>query len=797
MSIITIFKNISETDTPFHIDIDAVLDRIKSGKSKDLIKRIQKEKEKKVRNELKKGLPAILFSGKFKKREDKYIEEHSGFICLDFDDYDSTKTMAEEKKRLMADNHVYSVFKSPSGNGLKVIVRIPPDAENHKLYFNSLEEHFSSDHFDTTSKNISRVCYESYDPLIYVNKDSDIWTKLSEPEYEEREAINVSVPITDENKVADILVKWWVKKYPMVEGERNHNAFILAAAFNDFGVNKSLARHILSSYACGDFTTKEISTTIDSAYRDTAKFGSKAYEDQDRLNDLKSKSRRGTPREEIKKELEDDGVDSVKADEIVSKVEDESGTYIYWSKSDSGKVKMFPIYFKEFLEDHGYYKYYPAGSDSYVYIRVENNLIRQVNESDIKDFVLNYLEALEDNSVYNFFAEMTKYFQDTFLNFLGTIDVNFIMDDINTAYLYYKNCAVKITKSKVEVIDYIDLDGYVWKDHIINRVFKLKKGKVCDFSKFIGNISGSDEKRRESFETTIGYLLHGHKRSSFSPAVILNDEVISDHPEGGTGKGLFMQGIGQLKKHVVIDGKQFNFDKSFAYQTLDVDTQVLTFDDVKKGFDFERLFSIITEGITIEKKNKDAVKVPFSDSPKIAITTNYAIKGAGNSHARRKWELEFKQFYTRTFTPETEFGRMMFTGWSDDEFMRFDNYMIGCIQAYLSKGLVKSEFVNLSIRQLSAETSHDFIEWCGLIEGTAENTALLSTQQILKQELYNDFVMEYPDYRNLARKTFYRWLSAYGLYKYNMIPDEGRDRLGRWIKFRRQEEILIQSKLDI
>ena len=101
----------------------------------------------------------------------------------------------------------------------------------------------------------------------------------------------------------------------------------------------------------------------------------------------------------------------------------------------------------------------------------------------------------------------------------------------------------------------------------------------------------------------------------------------------------------------MIDGKAFNFEKSFPYQTVSTDTQLLCFDDVKKHFDFERLFSVVTEGLTLEKKNKDAIKIPFSKSPKIAITTNYAIKGKGSSFERRKWELEFKQFYTKDFTP--------------------------------------------------------------------------------------------------------------------------------------------------
>ena len=47
-----------------------------------------------------------------------------------------------------------------------------------------------------------------------------------------------TIPVTDENKIVDILTKWWQKKYPMIEGQRNQNIYILAAAFNDFGVNQ-------------------------------------------------------------------------------------------------------------------------------------------------------------------------------------------------------------------------------------------------------------------------------------------------------------------------------------------------------------------------------------------------------------------------------------------------------------------------------------------------------------------------------------------------------------------------------
>ncbi len=85
----------------------------------------------------------------------------------------------------------------------------------------------------------------------------------------------------------------------------------------------------------------------------------------------------------------------------------------------------------------------------------------------------------------------------------------------------------------------------------------------------------------------------------------------------------------KVKRVADINGKSFSFDKSFAYQTVSADTQILVFDDVQKNFKFENLFSIITEGITLEKKNKDAFKIPVSKSPKILITTNYTIGGVG------------------------------------------------------------------------------------------------------------------------------------------------------------------------
>ncbi len=598
---VTIFQNIRETDTPFFRDVHVILERIKDGaaSTKELVKKIRLEKRKPERQELKKQLPAICFSGTFNKRTDSSLIEHSGLICLDFDGYAKQKELLQDKESLSKNKYVFSVFISPSGNGLKVLVKIPADAENHTLYFNSLDKYFNSPYFDKTSKNLSRVCYESYDPLLFINENSSVWDIIEEPEYTEVSKIRdkATIPITDENKIVEILVKWWEKKYPMVEGQRNQNAYVLAMAFNDFGINKSLASYVLNQFATDDFNLREIGTTIDSAYRHTANFGTKYYEDEERINSIKAKLRRGVSKKEIRIQLQDSNLDNETIESVLNKVEEENASQTFWDRNDRGVIKIVHIHFKQFLEDNGFYKYCPEGGKNYIFVKVTNNLIDHTSDKEIKDFVLAHLLELDDIAVYNYFADNTRFFDEKFLSLLSTIEIYFIADSKDASYLYYKNCAVKITKDGISTLDYLDLGGYVWKDHVIDRNFTMcDVTGNCDFKKFVSNINGGDINRIKSMESTIGFLLHGYKNLSFCPAVILNDEVISDNPEGGTGKGLLMNALSKMKKLVVIDGKSFTFERSFAYQLVSADTQILCFDDVKKHFDFERLFSVVTEG---------------------------------------------------------------------------------------------------------------------------------------------------------------------------------------------------------
>jgi hypothetical protein len=80
-------------------------------------------------------------------------------------------------------------------------------------------------------------------------------------------------------------------------------------AMNEFGVNKSLTEYVLANYATKDFNSAEIKRTIDSAYANTQAFGTKYYEDEDKINNVKSQMRRGISKKEIRHQLLDSSVD--------------------------------------------------------------------------------------------------------------------------------------------------------------------------------------------------------------------------------------------------------------------------------------------------------------------------------------------------------------------------------------------------------------------------------------------------------------------------------------------------------
>lgn len=772
--IVSIYKNAKDTKNPYNRDVFYCLERIKIGKSKDQVLKYRETKDSNIKG----NFVGVTFSGTFNYRKTEGLDQHSGLVILDFDKYDLENGAELKKEELSKDPYIFAAWISPSGNGVKALIKVPPEPENHLLYFNSVFKKYNDYYLDQSGKDVSRLCYESYDPSIYINKDSLVWTEKEENEVEEIgfEREKVIVPMTSDSQIIDKLKKWFEKKYGINKGSRNANLFKFAIALSDFGITQHNAESFLAQYEEPDFTLAEIMTIIKSAYRKgELNYGTKYFEDKVLRAKIEKKVFAGGKAKEIRSEFIAQKIAIAENEsqftEILESIKKNREVEVFWFFNDKGKIQLSPHDYKAYLENNNYLKYFPqSNSNTFVFVRKDRNLIELTNEKRIKDHVLTDLLNRGDVGFqpYDFMALNTKYFTSEFLSLIDSADIKIKEDTENECFLYYQNCAVKITKNTIEEIDYIDLDGYVWKDQIINREYKKEDHHNAMYRSFVWYIAGQDREKYNSFKSVIGYLLHTYKKPTDNQAIILNDESISENPDGRSGKGLFCNAIRHLKKLSKIDGKQFDFNKSFPYQSVSTDCQVLVFDDIKKNFAFENLFSLITEGITIEYKGQDAIHIPVEKSPKIVITTNYTVKGNGGSFEARKFELELSNYFNVNHTPEQKFGKRLFDGWDSREWASFDNYMINCLQYYLENGLQKHEYKNLEIRKFVNVTSFEFYEW------TQSPDWIVFGERYNKGVLYDKFCEDFSiDKKYVTPRRFRGWLKEYCMV-FNCRFDEPR-----------------------
>ena len=195
MTQVTLFKNVKETSSPVHIDLSIALERIKTGaRQRHTILQIREGKK-----DLKKNLPIVLWSGVFSERRDESIKKHSGLIVLDFDHIE-----VEGSKNILAtDEYVYACWISPSGEGLKALVKVNSPSD-HRSHFRALQAYFDKTYgleVDPSGINESRACFESYDKDIVIKESSLVFNKLISEKALSQKAEHRDT-FTDYNKLA-------------------------------------------------------------------------------------------------------------------------------------------------------------------------------------------------------------------------------------------------------------------------------------------------------------------------------------------------------------------------------------------------------------------------------------------------------------------------------------------------------------------------------------------------------------------------------------------------------------------
>ena len=275
---INMFRNIWDIENPDHeknCPIWLPLEAIRNGNCGigENIQAIRNAATKEERDRLKLSLFVVMWQGVFTRKNNNGCVSLSSLVCIDLD-HQTERDLDYIRRTISGWPFVLAFFRSPSGNGLKVIVR----TDNYSIadYGNCYRqvEKLLTDEFgikpDKLCEDLSHPCFISYDPDMYLNPNVQPWhyvydSAFDKPVNSKQNGIsNVNAttqPNTPQLTYGQILAKMGItgnslideeiirildfkwKQYPQnyVDGYRTRSIYIQAHTLSKAGVYESNA----------------------------------------------------------------------------------------------------------------------------------------------------------------------------------------------------------------------------------------------------------------------------------------------------------------------------------------------------------------------------------------------------------------------------------------------------------------------------------------------------------------------------------------------------------------------------
>ena len=290
-------ENIGTIDSLF----ECIRNGGKDGWIKQLIERIRQQEDKHERDKLKVYLPVVTWQGIFSSRENSGLLSLSSLICLDFDHLGDNER-ADFGSILMNIPFVVAAFLSPSGDGLKVIIRT--DLSQPLYYVNcyrQLEEFFMARYGatpDPKCEPIGHGCFLSYDPNIYINDAAIEWHFEYNPAIDVERSNYSAIPyqevqisdydrfinkmeamknnLTDEQIIRILDLRFRRYKLNYTDGHRTKSIFVQASSLCKAGIEERYAIDYLSStFLPTGYSAEKLLNEVNQAYKKNAHlFGS-------------------------------------------------------------------------------------------------------------------------------------------------------------------------------------------------------------------------------------------------------------------------------------------------------------------------------------------------------------------------------------------------------------------------------------------------------------------------------------------------------------------------------------------
>jgi hypothetical protein len=450
---VTIFKNFNEVVE--HKTIATILEEIRTGKYKPGIVYLRKslaEKKEEAYNKAKKSLPAFTPSGKFiGGRKLEFLADYSSCIILDIDKL--TASELQNAKNIAAQSEfTYACFISPSGNGLKILIKIDTPKTEHKETFLKVQAHYESIlklEIDKSGKDLTRLCFYSWDENLYLNENASVFaseTKEAVIANEVKQSLPDNQQQTTDNGEAiyNHCVNFTEKKVQFVNGSRNVFVHQLACNLN----RKGIALQEALGYILTDFgyDEKEVTQAVNSAYGNLHEFGTNETFHKPKKPSTNNKQ----PSTNSEDEDDEDKPRPTQIDRLEVFL---STRYVFRHNMVSGKLE---------------FQYFGKKKWNVMNDFIENSMLRECLKGRIKT----NLSSLR-NLLYSDFCELFNPFEDYFFN-LPSYDekTDYITELANT-----------ITTTKQELWQQcfkkwlVAMVGCVLDDKVINHTVIVFSGK--------------------------------------------------------------------------------------------------------------------------------------------------------------------------------------------------------------------------------------------------------------------------------------------------------------------------------
>ncbi len=425
-------------------------------------------------------------------------------------------------------------------------------------------------------------------------------------------------------------------------------------------------------------------------------------------------------------------------------------------EDDRGK-KITQSKLIDFLEENGFNSIILDGRREL--IREVNGIVDIITPKTIFDFLRATLDTPYLREYYDVFAENPgKYIGGPKLQLLKNIDLVNDRDPRNSSRFYFQNCFCEVDEKSITLRDYSELNGSIWQKRIIKNDYSNSTTKSTgQFYQWCINITGKSPTRLLALRSILGYLLHRNKERGENKAIILYDERMGDENKanGRVGKTMLGEAIRQCREVVMNDCKTKDLRSQFANELVSITTDCVYYDDLPKNTKFENFYSFITTGVEVNKKFKPAFRIEGDRSPKLVISSNYYVLGdGGDSDQARRFEFEISNYYNAEFQPENDFGnRFWDSKWPKEEWNKFYEFMMGCVQVYLEHGLLNVEPINLKSKKIEDSTCPEFLEFA--------KAYFEIDKEMDKRELEAAFKKIYPQWETVSAHRFFKWCNSY------------------------------------